>query len=401
MLTKALILRFFDAFTILRWNDHIRPVPLVEMDKNAHKMFIAYCIAKYEEEQGKEVQWHNIIRGGLFELLRRSVLSDIKAPIYRRIRTQHPALFRQLGDYVYEQLEPAFANTKLPVEFKNYLQDDRFLDPLSKDILNAAHTYASYWEFQIIRQASPDGQAVRQIENLILLDLAPYVRLLGLKKLLNREPIAAFIDLVGQLRFQIRWSQTTRLPITSVLGHSMMVASLTYLLTRELPAAPCSERLRNNFFGGLFHDLPECLTRDIGAPLKEAIPRLQSVLAKIERELLQKDILPLIESKWHGEFAYYTQDEFRSKVVSNSKVRQTSSEEISKKFNKDKFCPIDGELIEAADQLAAFVEAYKSIEAGVGTPELQGGKQTLKDTYQKTKKKAIAGVRLTRIYADF
>lgn len=83
---KALLLKLFDAFAIQRWNDRIRPVDLFEMDKNAHKMAIAYCLGRYEEDDGKVVNWGEIIRGGIYELLRRVVLSDIKSPVYRKIK---------------------------------------------------------------------------------------------------------------------------------------------------------------------------------------------------------------------------------------------------------------------------------------------------------------------------
>ena len=51
---ENLIERFFKAATMERWNDHIRPVQLTELDKQAHKMIIAYVLAKIEEDsQGK------------------------------------------------------------------------------------------------------------------------------------------------------------------------------------------------------------------------------------------------------------------------------------------------------------------------------------------------------------
>lgn len=68
MVRRALIATLFKGFFIQRWNDKIRPVVLTEIDKNAHKMVIAYCLAKYEEKN-QEVNWHNIIKGGIFKFL--------------------------------------------------------------------------------------------------------------------------------------------------------------------------------------------------------------------------------------------------------------------------------------------------------------------------------------------
>ena len=50
MIRKSLLLRIFDAAYIQRWNDRVRPVDFVEIDKQAHKMVIAYFLGKFEEE---------------------------------------------------------------------------------------------------------------------------------------------------------------------------------------------------------------------------------------------------------------------------------------------------------------------------------------------------------------
>ncbi len=72
MITKDLILRIFSAANILRWNDHIRPFDFSELDKQAHKMIIAYIIAKFEEEDGKTVDWVKLIECGIFDFFRDS-----------------------------------------------------------------------------------------------------------------------------------------------------------------------------------------------------------------------------------------------------------------------------------------------------------------------------------------
>ena len=53
MLDKKLILKIFEGFSIERWNDLVRPFQLIEMDKAAEKMFIAYIFGKYEENRKK------------------------------------------------------------------------------------------------------------------------------------------------------------------------------------------------------------------------------------------------------------------------------------------------------------------------------------------------------------
>ena len=80
MIKKSLITRIYETASIQRWNDHIRPsTGFTEMDKQAHKMFYAYVLAKCE---GEHVDMINLIEGGIFEFFHRSILTDIKPPIY-------------------------------------------------------------------------------------------------------------------------------------------------------------------------------------------------------------------------------------------------------------------------------------------------------------------------------
>jgi putative hydrolase of HD superfamily len=95
---------------------------------------------------------------------------------------------------------------------------------------------------------------------------------------------------------------------------------------------------------------------------------------------------------------YYTEDEFSSKIIKDGTVVKTTSESISRDFNADVFKPIDGELIRACDHLSAFVEAFKSVDAGFSTRELQDGLNGVRAMY---KNKTVAGIRIDSIYKDF
>ena len=88
MISKLFAQKMFDGFSIQRWNDRIRPIDLNEMDKSAFKMIIAYFIAKYEEQKGIEIDWNKIISAGFFEFLKKVALSDIKAPVHRKIKEE-------------------------------------------------------------------------------------------------------------------------------------------------------------------------------------------------------------------------------------------------------------------------------------------------------------------------
>ena len=81
MLRKAFLLKIYDAANMQRWNDKIRPVELRELDKQAHKMVIAYFSGKFEEDK-TDFSWIEVIEGGMFGFLQRLVITDIKPQIF-------------------------------------------------------------------------------------------------------------------------------------------------------------------------------------------------------------------------------------------------------------------------------------------------------------------------------
>ncbi|MBM4241946.1 MAG: HAD family hydrolase, partial [Euryarchaeota archaeon] len=116
--------RFFEAASIQRWNDHISPVLLTELDKQAHKMVIAYVIAKFEEER-REVDWIRLIEGGMFEFLHRVVLTDIKPPVFHRMMREKRA---KLNEYVLGELEDEIRGLDegFQQNFRKYIADSEY-----------------------------------------------------------------------------------------------------------------------------------------------------------------------------------------------------------------------------------------------------------------------------------
>ncbi len=396
MIRKSFINKLFNGFSIQRWNDKLRPLELIQMDKHAHKMIIAYSLAKYEEERGAEFDWIDIIRGGIYELLKRIEISDIQSPVYKEI-SKNKELVQKLNSHVYESLEPVIGNPVIRDEIKKYLTEPGFINPMSKRILDAAHKYSSYWEFQIIKNINPQGYQIEDIEKELVTDLDTFLDLDGITKLKKNHQIKNFIDLCGQMRYQIRWGHLPRVPKTSVLGHIMMVASMSYFLTMEIPN-PCRKRIYNNFFGGIFHDLPEAVTRDIIKPVKDSVSGMSEEIKKIEMKLAEAEIYPHIEKSWHSEIRYFTVDEFRSKITADDKPTFTSSDDINLKFNKNKYNPYDGELIGAADNFAAFMEAWSSIQYGIKSNELMDAMANIGKRYEN---KTIAGIPISELYDGF
>src|SRR4030042_4980270 len=144
MIRKGLLLKIYDSASMQRWNDKIRPVELRELDKQAHKMIIAYLLCKFEEQK-KDFNWVDVIEGGIFEFLQRLVITDLKPQIFYEIK-KDPNKYKRLNQWVYKQLEPLISplDGDFSIRFKHYFSDTR--ESLSKKLLSAAHFYATKWE---------------------------------------------------------------------------------------------------------------------------------------------------------------------------------------------------------------------------------------------------------------
>ncbi len=394
MIRKSLILKIFGAAFLQRWNDRIRPVELTELDKQAHKMFIAYFLGKFEE--GKpDFDWIQVIEGGFFEFLQRIVLTDLKPVIFYKIK-EDKAKYDRLNDWVFGQLEPIISpvGKSFRNRFRDYFRSDD--ETLNRRVLMAAHFYATKWEFDILQLVNPHGYEMETIRSRLESIQNEFMDLEGMRALSESSLYRNFMDLCGQLRFQLRWANIHRVPKTSVLGHSLFVAMLGYLFSLEIRA--CETRCINNYFTGLFHDLPEVLTRDIISPVKRSVEGLEDLIKGYEREMMEKEVLRLLPREWHTEIRRFTEDEFESFALIDGRLARVSSEEINEFYNFDEFSPRDGELIGASDRLAAFVEAYVAIRNGSASPELHEAIWSLRN---KRPAGSIAGVNFGEIYADF
>ncbi len=162
VIRKSLLLKIFDAANMQRWNDKIRPVELRELDKQAHKMMIAYLIGKFEEGH-TGFNWIDIIEGGIFEFLQRLIITDLKPQIFYKIK-EDTHKYKQLNDWVYDKLEALISplGEDFCKRFKDYFSDTG--DTLNKRILSAAHFYATKWEFDIVERANPDGYEIADIK---------------------------------------------------------------------------------------------------------------------------------------------------------------------------------------------------------------------------------------------
>ena len=373
MINPKIIEYIFSSASIQRWNDYPRMVDLVELDKQAHKFIIAYFIAKLEDD----INFTHLIEAGIFEFLRRVVVTDIRPDVFRKALQQKS---KEINTWVVGKLKSSIEN----IENGNFLQKfEEFLnDPnmykKERFILKAASYLSTKWEFSIVYQTSQFLSDIEEVKKDVDAEIEDYYELIGVRKIALNKKLAKIVDLSGRLRFQKRWAQTPRIPETSVLGHMLTVALFSYFYSLEVKA--CDKRLQNNFFTALFHDVPEALTRDIISPVKYSVDELSEIIAEYEVAKIEDDILPNIPINIQEEFSYILgiskgiKEEFANKVKIDGNI--TEVDDINK-YNLDKYEAIDGLALKQCDKLSAFVEASLSISHGIKSKELISGKKEI------------------------
>lgn len=373
MINPKIIEYIFSSASIQRWNDYPRMVDLVELDKQAHKFIIAYFIAKLEDD----INFTHLIEAGIFEFLRRVVVTDIRPDVFRKALQQKS---KEINTWVVGKLKSSIEN----IENGNFLQKfEEFLNDTNmykkeRFILKAASYLSTKWEFSIVYQTSQFLSDIEEVKKAVDAEIEDYYELIGVRKIALNKKLAKIVDLSGRLRFQKRWAQTPRIPETSVLGHMLTVALFSYFYSLEVKA--CDKRLQNNFFTALFHDLPEALTRDIISPVKYSVDELSEIIAEYEVAKIEDDILPNIPINIQEEFSYILgiskgiKEEFANKVKIDGNI--TEVDDINK-YNLDKYEAIDGLALKQCDKLSAFVEASLSISHGIKSKELISGKKEI------------------------
>ncbi len=397
-----LFYKIFEAFSIERWNDLVRPFRIVEMDKHAEKMAVAYIIGKFEENRGEKIDWEWMIYTSLFDLLRKIQLCDIKSPVQTFIRNDYPDEFRKLNGWVLDRYRNLI-DSDLYKRFEEYvktLNGEKSLtkaQKLTSRIFRAAHKFSTLRELEMLSVVNEEHR-LTQIRRELNADLQKYLDLRGLQLLMTRQKPFDFLTRIEQLRFQTRWNQTPRVPQTSVLGHCFFVAVLTFLLGRQTGVRFCAGRIYNNYFSALFHDLPESVTRDIISPVKQATDELPSIVKNIEDKIVAKELVPLMEDFYREELLYFTSDEFSNRVLFDDEVHAVAFEELNGKFNFDEFCPVDGKLVRLADHYSAFLEASVSIRHGITSTHLKEGRENLINAYKN--QHLINGIDAALLFAD-
>jgi len=381
---KSLLQWVFAGSYLMRWNDKLRPTELWEIDKQGHKMILAFVLWFENSKSlplGPRVKLANeIIEGGIFDYFYRLVITDIKPPVFYRIK-ENKEHYDELTAYVLDILEPIIKplDDGFWQRMCAYYTHDEGENTLAKRILAAAHIFASNWEFNLIKPLNSFDDEISTIDKSFQEQLESYTDLHSFKDILDKNAaLGKFANLIGQLRFQIRWTQLPRIPATSVLGHMFLVAVYAYFFSIDVKA--CMARSNNNFFCGLLHDMPELLTRDIISPVKHSVKNLPKIIQEYEEEEMQMRIFNPLNRDGYGDLveriSYYLGLEIGSEFKEcirdkDGKITVMQSfAELQEKGNLDELDPKDGSMLKVCDLLAAFMEAQSSISNGISSPAM-------------------------------
>jgi putative hydrolase of HD superfamily len=335
-----LLYMFFDATNMHRWNDHIRPLDLTELDKQSHKASIAWVLGKsWEDASGQSIDWRRLIEHSVFSLIERCVMTDIKPPLFHRIKAEKAS---EMADFVISEvrrivprLDGSFAQ-----RLEDYLRSKN--DTIEDELLRAAHYLATHWEFSLIYDLNKRMVGIDQTRDDIEAEIGFHDNVIShMREVMGNDD---FIDLIGQLRFQQRWTRTPRMPATTVLGHSLLVANAVFL--NDLDKGVDDRTLYNDYYAALFHDLPEVLTKDVITPVKMNVGGLSELLESYEEEMVESKLMPMIPESWRDEFRFILYDPFGDK-------------------NDPRFGELMGRDIKAADLIAAYMEARLSRYYGI------------------------------------
>ena len=343
-----LLYMFFDATNMHRWNDHIRPLDLTELDKQSHKAAIAWVLGKsWEESSGERIDWRRLIEHSVFSLIERCVMTDIKPPLFHRIKAEKAS---EMADFVSSEVRRIVPrlDRDFSERLESYLRSKN--DTKEDELLRAAHYLATHWEFSLIYDLNKHMVGIDQTRDSIEAEIGHHGSVVScMREVMGNDD---FIDLIGQLRFQQRWTRTPRIPVTTVLGHSLLVANAVFL--HDIDKGVDDRQLYNDYYAALFHDLPEVLTKDVITPVKMNVGGLSELLESYEEEMVESKLMPMIPEEWRSEFRFILYDPFGDKT-------------------DDTFGRLMGRDIKAADLLTAYMEARLSRYYGITSRVLRDG----------------------------
>lgn len=369
LLNRELAEILFEGFYIQRWNDRLRPMPLVEADKNGNKMMLALFIGKHLEGNGTKIDWSRLADIGIYDALIKLALKDISSVFHTELRKDKDSYKSALIKIVSSQYNGIFSGTDFLKKFIEYIEEERDGKLTVEDhISRLSHNIAVKQEYKIIESMGYGSvfldheHGKDEIES----NIDRPAKEIGVTEYIKSGEFGLIKQLIDRLRYQVRWSQTARMPPTNVLGHSFYVACATYFSNKSILS---DQRTSNNFFAALMHDFLESYTRDIISPVKNSSKDFRRQVSEIESRMLNEKLLPKLSENYRSYFSLILSDEFTNRAKPDDSIVILSNENPELTAENSY---IDGTIILASDYFAALLEAHQSIDLGISSHHLAG-----------------------------
>ena len=412
---------------------------------------LAYIIGTLEEEKGKSLNWNTVIYGGILHYIRKLKFYDMKPRVWSSLIKSIKDTDEDFDPYkealkewlalipnnLWEMLKKASEKfNRLSTSLRDEEGGDwwqfsqRGPDELAYSILHAAHKLASYWEFQSIRPMNLHNPETEDTAKDLLKEIMGLDFLEGVSRLLNNQTkLSRFIGKISNLRYQQRWSHTYKQPPSTVMGHSALVSLFSVLFLHYISMSlrkNCRHLIENTFWGALFHDLPEAATRDIVKPVKEELQKKgqEDLIRKTEMELFRELLMNIYDrngpshinhKKLYRTIVYYStgvidvaeaaledDSEFKDRFIDSDQVIFEDNEDFIDlcSLSEDKK-QVSGRMIKLSDILAAYVEAFQSMKAGIQDDEFDRAIRKIRDLITQNKiDLEFYGVNLKHILTD-
>jgi len=314
-----------NLFTIQRWNNRPALLRFSEADNSFSVLFLSFVFhtcsnstssEKLANEIEKSLQWR------LYRELPKVVLSDISLQLKERIERFAPDVWNEVKRKAFEELR-ILADEETVSILAPEFDSCNILDKL-------ADLYISYLEAQENGKIYDYNQPLKELKE----------KIDRISKEMNNSDMEKYWSIAQyvwtplvNLTSMTRWNRTHRNVRTSVSGHSFIVVTIAYLIAKIVSY----EKVHEVIIKAILHDLPEAFTGDVITPTKKKVPRLDELVASVEKEMMYE---------WINGCNYIAPLE----------------EYI--KFCVEPFSDESGKIVRTADYFAALLECAVEINSG-------------------------------------
>lgn len=423
VLNDNLVNLMLQAFHMPLWNNKIKPIKFVEADRQFQATVCGWLLllkknqmsAKIkgfdttkiiEELSTSEIKFVELV---IFEFITRVIITDINPMVISRFKDGDKKCIGELKNSILkriEKLSEAETSCGFWDDYRAWINDE-FLHPtdcVEALCYDAGNAYASEYEYNIIDKLGLFDYEKSEIQKRFSAKREVFYEKMSEKGKGKKYPsylqipssINFIMDFCGTFRSQQRWALVPRTPETTVQGHMFMVGVVAYFTSLDLGIG--KKRATQNFLSALVHDFGEGFVKDIISPVK-SISNIEQIAKTLENENIYRYVIAPLKTDGENLIAKRimfllslgeSTDHYDKIKINGVEEKCTVSE-----FHSTTLCPVcnnfdvydsavindessickncqasvftrDGEIINFADKISAYIEIVASVMNGVG-----------------------------------